>query len=94
MEKAINLLGYYKTMCDCVYYAKGDNEFKKRADEIDEAIKELEEAMKPKTCLSCKKYHKGTYPDDCYCDEGISTDEDFQILEYTFYCNRYEAKEH
>lgn len=63
--------------------------------DIASAIKELEEAMKPKTCLDCKHYSQSTFYGDLkvvkYCHEnrlGIG-DINFQI----FCCNKFEPKD-
>lgn len=66
-----------------------DTPYNFRECEINEAIKELEEAMKPKTCEWCSKleYIGKSYK---HCKElciNIS-----HSTESTFYCNRYEAK--
>lgn len=50
MEKALEILSYYYNMCKSVYVARGDSDYEKQANKINEAIAELEEAMKPKTC--------------------------------------------
>ena len=54
---------------------------------IKEAIEELEEAMKPKTCLDCKHYSQSTFYGDLkvvkYCHEnrlGIGDGADSKIL--------------
>ena len=61
----------------------------------DERIRDLEEAMKPKTCLDCKHYSQSTFYGDLkvvkYCHEnrlGIG-DINFQI----FCCNKFEPKD-
>ena len=78
MEKALELLNLAKK-----YNANITNEM------IDEAIAELEEAMKPKTCKGCKQswepnnqtFHK-------YFCEYLQ-----RPVHGNFGCNRYELKE-
>lgn len=71
-----------------------------RINSIQEAIAEIEEAMKPKSCSICKHsfYWKEidrlecTKLDKPYC---YNCEEELSMVEVTgdFYCNRYEPKE-
>ena len=66
-----------------------DTPYNFRDCELDEAIEELEKAMKPKTCEGCSNLEDigKSYK---HCKElciNIS-----HSTESTFYCNRYEAK--
>ena len=78
MKKALEILNrYHHGIIEC-------NE-----KELDEAIEELEKAMKPKTCEGCSNLEDigKSYK---HCKElciNIS-----HSTESTFYCNRYEAK--
>ena len=79
MEKALKLL---KILRDDYIHGELDKD-------INEAINELEEAMKPKTCEGCSNLEDigKSYK---HCKElciNIS-----HSTESTFYCNRYEAK--
>jgi hypothetical protein len=60
---------------------------------IDILLDDIYDHFESRTCINCKFYHKGEYPDDCYCDEGISTAEEFQILEEDFGCILWEGKD-
>jgi hypothetical protein len=80
MEKALMFLKHMK---------QTDTPYNFRECELDEAISELEEAMKPKTCEGCSNLEDigKSYK---HCKElciNIS-----HSTESTFYCNRYEAK--
>ncbi|MFW9601807.1 MAG: hypothetical protein ACMV1B_05760 [Prevotella sp.] len=81
MEKALDILGYIRNN-DYIMDLLDKTD-------IDEAISELEEAMKPKTCEGCSNLEDigKSYK---HCKElciNIS-----HSTESTFYCNRYEAK--
>ena len=62
--------------------------------DLDEAINELEEAMKPKTCYGCKHYSKSKFFGDVnstqYCHENRFGTRDIDFSK--FCCNRYEPK--
>ena len=80
MEKALKFLKDYR---------KSIPDHKTYNAELDEAIAELEEAMKPKTCNGCSNLEDigKSYK---HCKElciNIS-----HYTDSTFYCNRYEAK--
>lgn len=80
MEKALKLL---KILRDDYIHGELDKD-------INEAIIELEEAMKPKTCISCENYsYEGHNVGICSYFTCPKTD---MFLNKDFYCNRYEAK--
>ena len=80
MEKALKLL---KILRDDYIHGELDKD-------INEAINELEEAMKPKTCISCENYsYEGHNVGICSYFTCPKTD---MFLNKDFYCNRYEAK--
>ena len=82
MEKALDILKYIRNN-DYIM------DFLDKAD-IKEAISELEEAMKPKTCISCENYsYEGHNVGICSYFTCPKTD---MFLNKDFYCNRYEAK--
>ena len=56
-------------------------------DSHDEAIKELEEAMKPKTCGECAAYDK-----DGNCKEGVRIS-NVQGVPSSFYCKWHEPED-
>ena len=63
-------------------------------EELDEAIAELEEAMKPKTCEGCK-HIKGIKPKlgQTYCAIGIE-DLNYDLgVKKEFCCNKHEPKD-
>ena len=86
MSKALKLL---KEQLRLRSKYKGVSSMKQLIKETEEAISELEEAMKPKTCYVCKQswepnnqtFHK-------YFCEYLKIP-----VHGGFYCNRYEAKE-
>ena len=80
MEKALKLL---KILRDDYIHGELDKD-------INEAIIELEEAMNPKTCISCENYsYEGHNVGICSYFTCPKTD---MFLNKDFYCNRYEAK--
>lgn len=80
MEKALKLL---KILRDDYIHGELDKD-------INEAIIELEEAMKPKTCISCENYsYEWHNVGICSYFTCPKTD---MFLNKDFYCNRYEAK--
>ena len=80
MEKALKLL---KILRDDYIHGELDKD-------INEAINELEEAMKHKTCISCENYsYEGHNVGICSYFTCPKTD---MFLNKDFYCNRYEAK--
>lgn len=80
MEKALKLL---KILRDDYIHGELDKD-------INEAIIELEEAMKPKTCILCENYsYEGHNVGICSYFTCPKTD---MFLNKDFYCNRYEAK--
>ena len=86
MEKALNI---FKDLCLVLNF---NSYWKPR---VDEAIAELEEAMKPKTCDGCK--HWGDEFDvgekTRMCHKGIQEAYTTAITDDDFYCNRYEPKD-
>jgi hypothetical protein len=62
MEKALEILKHYHNLCSQLFVQTGDEEYRDEYVKINEAITELEKAMKPKTCEGCK--HK---PNDGEC---------------------------
>jgi hypothetical protein len=72
------------------------NEAQARIDsfcQLNNAVTMAFDEVQSRTCINCKFYSKGKYPDDCYCDKGVSLDEDFNLLEDNFYCNKWESKD-
>ena len=87
MEKEICVLKNFRNILDAIT----DTD----CTDLDNAIKTIEYAMKPKTCLDCKHYSQSTFYGDLkvvkYCHEnrlGIG-DINFQI----FCCNKFEPKD-
>ena len=50
MGKALEILKHYHNLCSQLFVQTGDEEYRDEYVKINEAIAELEEAMKPKTC--------------------------------------------
>ena len=46
-----------------------------------------------KTCKDCNSYTHNKYPDQAYCDEGVSMDDDINMLEPDFGCNMFKVRE-
>ena len=64
-------------------------------EELDEAIAELEEAMKPKTCQECKWWDRTrprSHPNYAECNNR-NCPISYEEVIYTFGCNMYEPKE-
>lgn len=90
-------LKFQKTQVGGYGYLK-DKEYKEVVDkkimDLDEAISELEELIKPKSCETCK-HIKGIYPKlgQTYCAIGIE-DLNYDLgVKKDFCCSRYEPKE-
>ena len=83
MEKALKFLKRMK---------QTDTPYNFRECGLDEAIAELEEAMKPKTCEGCKSLYTNQYDEwSNYCKE--LNIEISNSTTSTFYCYRYEPKD-
>ena len=54
MEKALEILKHYHNLCSQLFLSSGDEEYRDEYVKINEAIAELEENMKPKTCYGCR----------------------------------------
>lgn len=59
---------------------------------INEAIAELEEAMKQKSCDGCKHFNE-YYKFADFVKDTNRCEKHSMYVEYDFYCNRYEPKE-
>jgi len=85
MNKAIGILKTLKSRAEC--YLK----FQDFAPKIDEAIKELEELMKSKSCDGCK------HQDTCDILHSLYLDmlkiKGYAMEKNEFYCNKHEPKE-
>ena len=72
-----------------------DTPYNFRECELDEAIEELEEAMKPKTCLGClhcnKAYQLTSCPPQYELNCGVF--KTVFVNDFKQYCSRYEPKE-
>ena len=60
--------------------------------QIDEAIAELEELMKPKSCSTCKHGTMYMGTDRKWCEASIKQD-GMTTVDKDFCCNRYEPKD-
>ena len=86
MEKALEFLTKLKQSRDF----DGNLEYS-----LEKAIKELEEAMKPKTCEGCKHYLSDSYYENTgCCSLGVGSGYCVHnTVDNTFCCNRYEPKD-
>lgn len=86
MEKSLNVL---KDLCLVINF---NSYWKPR---VEEAIAELEEAMKPKCCAICKQFKEHNRYKMGICEKGHadSTRGGLYTVDYDFCCNRYEPKE-
>ena len=86
MEKALEFLTKLKQSRDF----DGNLEYS-----LEKAIKELEEAMKPKTCEGCKHYLSDSYYENTgWCSLGVGSGYCVHdTVDNTFCCNRYEPKD-
>lgn len=92
MEKALEILRkYQKNIASC--REKCDEDEAILWDEINKAIAELEEAMKPKTCSTCKlcDYEEGDYAYPCEIRKFVAESTD--INSDFFCCNQHEPKD-
>ena len=62
---------------------------------LEKAIKELEEAIKPKCCAICKQFKEHNRYKVGICEKGHAdnTRGGLYTVDYDFCCNRYEPKE-
>lgn len=94
MEKALEILKLFQS--DKYKFESGAPLWKSELDsKMKEAIAELEEAMKPKTCEGCKHYLSDSYYENTgCCSLGVGSGYCVHnTVDNTFCCNRYEPKD-
>ena len=88
MEKALKLLNRKLEIAIMHLYGSSGICFVKDIKELEEAIAELEEAMKPKTCEGCKHYEEK----QCTNENSIAFGGINAVYKDDF-CNDFEPKE-
>ena len=92
MEKALEILKHYHNLCSQLFLQNGDEEYRDEYVKINEAIAEIEEAMKHKTCDGCK--HR-SHLDESLTNKttnGFCVENGF-FTRHGFCCNKHEPKD-
>ena len=95
MEKALEILKHYHNLCSQLFVQTGDEEYRDEYVKINEAIAELEKAMKPKTCDTCTYFDNELWGGNClnFGFRCTSAGAEAHRPDDGFCCNRYKSKD-